>query len=199
MKKLLLAATALVAATTAQAGEIRDYYRSGAWTNYAGVNQDNNLVCGMAINNTTMGIHIKYINDKVIVQLFKTTWRIPNDTKVSVEVAFDRDLWGSVEAWGGTMPSGTGQSYVSFAIAPGSVDHFLEEMAHADKMIVRFPNGNGETPWVANMTGSRNSVTSFKGCSAKIAGKMPSQPFGSQPSQPYPQPTDGKPVVERGA
>lgn len=136
--------------------EMRHYYQSGAWTNYAGTNEDNALTCGMMVNNQVSEIHIKYFaaSNSVEIHLFKNTWRIPEGTKVQVEIGFDRNLWGSTDKAYGTSRKGDGM--VAIKLAPEKQASFFQEVAHADKMWMRFPGGT-EGLWEVNMTGSRKA------------------------------------------
>jgi hypothetical protein len=153
--------------------------------NYFGTTTEGNYVCGMDIinNASTEAIHIKYYTNKptIFVQVFKTSWRIPQGTKMAAEIGFDKESWGSVDsAYGETFGEGKYRTgVVDIGIAQDSVDNFLENVAASDKMWIKFPDGN-EAPWVADMTGSRNSVNAFKACINKIASSgQPTQPFSN--------------------
>jgi hypothetical protein len=200
MKRLLLASTFALALSSAATAEVKTYYRSGMWNNFAGVDNQNEFVCGMDITNrnATQSVHIKWAasTGKFFVQIFKTGWRIPQGTKIPVEIGFDGGYWGNVEnAYGTTYHSGTySWGGIVFGIKSDSVTDFFDNVAAANKMWLRFPNGN-ETPWSANMEGSRNSVSALKMCIQKVAAQKTqpysnnnSQPYSSQPTQPYSSP-----------
>jgi len=197
-KRLLVVIAAALALTTAIAvssktakAEARDYARSGMWTNYAGrTDATNSPVCGMYTRNSehNMSLHIKLINGKIWVAAFKSSWRFKEETPVKVDIAFDGTDWGDATARGYMY----GQSgVVAFSVRDDSVASFLREVSEANKMMLRFPEGN-ETAWHANMEGSRAAINSLKDCGSRIgADTAPSQPYkptqptAQAPSQPY--------------
>jgi hypothetical protein len=152
---------------------------------------------------TSMSLHIKWINGAVRVFAFKNSWRIPAGTRVPIILGFDKDSWGSTTASGGTdhfSPTYTA-GVVEFAIAPASLKSFLNEFSLANKMWLRFTSGN-ETPWVANMNGSGAAVESFKtGVRNMLARGKGTQPFSSQATQPFSnqatQPFSTSPVTRK--
>jgi hypothetical protein len=194
MKKLataLLIGSAVIA--PAHAG-VKTYYRSGAWENYAGTNNEGGWTCGMSVANRdwSQSVHIKYFlsSGHFEVQIFKMSWRIPNGTDIPITLGFDRGTWGTINKATGSTHTGDGSTWgmINFYIADESVIDFLENVAHADKMWLKFLDGN-ETPWVADMRGSRNSVNSLQACVAKAiraAATPPSQPYsGGGNTQPF--------------
>jgi hypothetical protein len=219
MKTLILstvAAAALMLSQVAHA-EVKTYAKHGYWTNYAGVSNDgSDYICGMTIekfNPQYQAVHIKYYNNtgNIGVEVFKSSWRIPNGTKVAVEFGFDEELWGGIDtAYGGNYTwKGLSAGYISFTIDPNEVKDFFKGTAEADKMWFRFPSGN-ETPWTADMTGSRDAVRDLVKCAAKAEASRGTQPYSratpkkTQPdSQPFgnPSASDGafekKPAVRK--
>lgn len=132
----------------------------------------------------------------IAVQIFKTSWRIPTGTKITVEIGFDKDLWGSIDtAIGTTKTDKYGKSgMVEFGIARDSVEHFLHEFGEADTMWLNFPNGS-EGTWTARMVGSRKASGAFAYRIATLMANKPSQPFGAAPAtQPFGRmiPGDGR-------
>ena len=185
--------------------DIKDYYHSGVWTNFSGYGESG-PVCGMNVQSHDRAIYIKYFGDKDIlaVQFFKTTWRIPEGTKITVELGFDKNSWGTNEnAYGSTLEKG-GMGEIYTEINSDSFADFLEQVAAANTMWVQFPDGN-EDRWNANMEGSRNSVNSFLKC-IEVMKKVTTQPYAngsksSQPSQPFSdskssEPFGAKPTAE---
>jgi len=190
LMKVLLVGSALTSASAYAANSnIKEYYRSGYWTNYAGISDNGTPVCGMSTYGGVKSIHIKYYKERVHVQVFKDTWRIPEDTFLSITIGFNGNTWGTLDkgAVGGMMPQSS-IGVVSFVIAPESVSNFLENITAADIMWIRFPDGNEES-WSAKMTGSRNSVRSLVGCASQINHQnQPTQPFSNAPPAPPSQP-----------
>jgi hypothetical protein len=184
MLKSLMAAAAISAALmSAASAEVKTYYRSGVWSNYGGYGEKGAPMCGMSATNTNstdlQSVHIKWVDGAIRVFAFKRSWVIPNGTKIPVELGFDGDYFGSATAYGTTEDRGTRlqAGMVNFDIAPDAVDHFLEEVAHANKMWIRFTSGN-ETPWNTDMTGSRNSVNALKVCISVHLKRRGTQPYG---------------------
>jgi hypothetical protein len=181
MRKIIVAvviSAALVSAATAKPGTTT-YFRSGGWSNYAGRTSDDNLICGMSTFNSRMSLHIKYSDNSLYIAAFKDTWRIPKGTTMSVDVGFDKTAsWSDVKATGSMNTNGWG--VITINVANSFMSGFLEEVAGADKMWIKFNSGN-ETPWVADMTGSRKSVEAFKVCLDRFFGGGATQPFGTQP------------------
>jgi hypothetical protein len=190
MQKLLTAFAISTALVSAASADVKTYYRSGAWENYAGVVDDGRSICGMSISkrDASMALHIKWLPGVVRVMAFKKSWNIPEGTKVPVELAFDGDPFGTTTATGGMMKAGTRYQAgtVTFDIAASAIDHFLEEVGGSNKMWLKFTNGN-EAPWSADMTGSRNSVNSLKYCiSVMLKRNGATQPFdNSGTTQPF--------------
>jgi hypothetical protein len=181
--------TALAPATAASANGVRTYARSGNWENYAGTSNDGSQkLCGMSERG---GTHIKYSPDtgNVWVMLFKNTWRIPNGTRVPIEVGFVKNAWSDpTTAYGETKRLSGGYTIgtVTINIRPESVADFLDNFKDADKMWFRF--GGTEAPWVVDMTGSRETADNFLKCMGYMDKNRPTQPYTSerkQPTQPF--------------
>src|SRR5262249_26091203 len=193
VKKLLLATTMLAISLTSAYAKVKEYYRSGVWTNYAGTSNLDHLVCGMTVVGNERDIHLKYYPETKTfwVQIFKASWRIPEGTKLAVEIGFDNESWGQIDTAEGTtlVDQGHRVGEVEFGIAPDSLESFLKNVSEANKMWVGFPDGNEET-WVAKMDGSCNSVKSLMACADQMASKTTqpfnkggnSQPFGAKPA-----------------
>jgi hypothetical protein len=190
MKKLAIALLAGSALMSPAMAEVKAYYHSGGWENYAGINNANVWTCGMGIANRdySQSIQIKFFlnNGRFEVQIFKASWHIPNDTRVAVEVGFDKEAWGGIKnARGSTIKSGKStQGMIQFGIENDSVTSFLNSIADSNKMWIRFPDGN-ETPWTADLSGSRNSVRSLEACVSKAIKAAMASPKGRSSSQPY--------------
>jgi hypothetical protein len=190
MKKLLAAAAISAALVSTASADIRTYYRSGAWENYAGTSDQGRPMCGMSISkrDVSMALHIKWLPGIIRVMAFKKSWNIPEGTQVPVELGFDSNFFGTTTATGGMFKTGTAfqAGTVTFDIAATAIDHFLEEVGGSNKMWLKFTNGN-EVPWSADMTGSRNSVNSFKYCISEMLKRNGSatQPYSSSSTQPY--------------
>lgn len=202
--KTLLLSTALVGAVTAAASaKVETYYRSGLWEAYAGTDETNAPVCGISVSNTDKSLTVKVWpnTESITVLMVKSSWRIPDGTAVQVELGFDKNAWGSTStAYGGTRDDAPGGKlgFVEVSIAMSAAADFFENFTNANTMWLRFPGGN-ETPWFADMRGSRNvtkallrCAKAMKGSTTQPFGKAPAtQPFGQQPAAEKPKQLEG--------
>lgn len=194
-RKVLATTLAALMLSTTMASAV-DIVRSGVWTSYMASNKDKGPICGMRVENAnnSQAIHIKWFQNqrKIYIQAFKTTWKIPNDTDVHVEVGFDDDLFGDTTAVGYRDKK---FSYVEFHIDDAEITKaFMGQFQEANKMWLKFPDGN-EEPWVADMKGSREISVSFMNCIAGLA-KRDTQPYGKQPDTSSTQPFGKSPAAQ---
>ena len=164
-------------------------------------------------------VHLKWFQglDYITMQVFKQSWRIPEGTEARIELAFDGEHFSGGQST--AFKAATGWSYLAINIkTPDLIKSFLKEFQGANKMTLSFPDGS-ETPWDAEMDGSRRISGVWMDCVARI-NKPTTQPHGKQPetSQPHAptqphnapsasqptQPFERKPVIapqagERGA
>jgi hypothetical protein len=172
-------------------------YNNGVWRTYAMAANDGQPLCGMEINGQDRSMFVKVQLDGVLeVQLWKNTWRFPDDgVDVQLVVGFDKNEM--VDATGRGVNKTTdnrSQGQIFFWLKDDVADGFLHEFGEADKMFVRFTQGN-EQPWIANMKGSRDAANAFRNYLAAMRKNFtpPTQPYGdtpqasqpTQPTQPY--------------
>jgi opacity protein-like surface antigen len=214
MKRFLLTAALLAAtATTAlasSANETVTLRNAGYWTSwYSPANSAGKAMCGMASTiNYASGAKamfmVKYSGETVFVHVYKTSWTIPEGTKIPVWLQFDRAEPLTTTAAG--SPGETVGGYVEFTIKPDFTKDFLELFANANAMSIGFQQGS-EKPWAVNMSGSREVAESFGKCSNMLRqsstqpygnSPSPSQPYGNAPAKPsqpfkdrFPAPQDG--------
>jgi len=209
MKKrlaILLAATAALAvavAVSAKPASARDYARSGSWTAYYLTAQENTTgnvpVCGLRTGNpATQVVYLKLFggSKNLTIDIFKDGWQIPEGTKATVNVWFDKEQAGTAEAIG-TMLRGKGFALgeLKVRIGPEELGEFFEGFAHADKMLIEFPGGTEKT-WVIDMTGSREMQAVLLECAKRLPGPS-TQPYGRQPevsTQPFGAQPDTQPT-----
>src|SRR3974390_396960 len=188
MKKILVAAVISSALVSSASADVKTYYRSGAWSNYAGKSDQGRTLCGMSISarDASMSLHVKWVAGLgVRIVAFKTSWRIPEGTELPVDVGFDKNVWRTITAGGETISNVIGnQRYTSGMVTvildDSLVDDFLGEFGNANKIWLRFTSGN-ETPWIADMSGSRNAAATFKNCISWMIRKG----YGAPPTPPY--------------
>lgn len=196
-RSLFAAATALLMITSANAAPASDQLilrTAGYWTAfYDPRNSDGVEMCGMKTDTTNGAVMVKYAGTGVFVQVFKSTWRIPNGTIVPVSLTFDKsDPW-IADASGGTMDRSPGFGFVVFTIKAQGVGDFIREFGEAGTMTVGFTQGN-EQPWTLRMSGSREVAASFSKCVTALAGRSSTQPHaGGSTTQPYGKPAPSQP------
>jgi hypothetical protein len=204
MKKLLATAALGIALvpSLAQAG-MRLVYASGYWNVALGTLDDGNRACSLHSRDRQADqFYVKFDGDDLFVQIFKPTWRIPNGTKVTIDLGFDQGLFrnGNITATGSTV---RGIGMITFHLTDAAViEDFFQQFRDADEMWVQFPDGNEQT-WSINMTGSRQAARVFEGCMGVLANAT--QPFGAHPSQPFGRQAEGgeeeqqRHIVETGS
>jgi len=220
----LALSTAIVASSKSASAATRQIAKSGAWSAYAGTSNTNTPLCGMLIEGGGKSLHVKYAQGWNFINIvsWKKGWSIPNDTKMSVTLGFDKVEFGDATATGYRSPPEMRADlgdYISFQVGADLIDGFLEGFQSSNKMWLRFNSGT-ETMWLADMTGSREIGSVFARCMKALLLPSGTQPYGKQPetSQPYAptqphnapsvsqptQPFERKPVIapqagERGA
>lgn len=205
MKKLLsLSAAALVLATTASwaqpTGKVEILLKSGFWEAFGGVSNAGNPVCGVAETGAAgKMITVKWFYDhpRLYVQLYKSTWEIPDGAQISVRFKFDNDA-----PWEAHAAKVTANG-IQFNIPPDGIKSFVNQMAAASHLYIAFPSGS-ETIWDGNLDGAYGAMHKMLDCMNYMnahAGQFESgggqtepygsttQPFGSAPSEPTPTPS----------
>ncbi len=178
-----LAATAAVAPARADTQTI---YTAGVWTLYSGTSNSGRPLCGMKVSDTqgVRTIHIKYFgnDDHLTVQMFKTTWQVPNGTRLPIVMRMDGNSPWRARAFGEA-------DHIEFTIPYSSLDVFAREFRFSGQMIVSFPEGS-EGAWNASLTGTNIMLDRFVECMHTLhgGGAAPSQPYSggsTTPSQPF--------------
>lgn len=166
--------------------QIREIGTYGAWTVYGGKSNQGNAMCGSAVynNDRSRSFHIKhFITEKVItVHVFKNTWKIPEETPISVTIKIDdRSPWlARAHGYG---------NRIEWTIGSNSVKLFLTEFMEGLQMRLSFPDGN-EADWTASLTGSTAALSVFLRCVETIsAPSQNTQPFSRPETQPFGTPT----------
>ena len=201
------AAAALLLANPALA-DTQTLFQSGPWVLYGGTSNSGHALCGMRVSDSAGNrtVHIKYFagDDHLTIQMFKSTWRVPNGTRLAVTMQMDRNPVWSARAYGEA-------DHVEFTIPYSGLDSFAREFRFSEAMRITFPQGN-EAPWITSLTGTNAILDQFIGCMRAIhnahpAGPSqpysgaPSQPFGGEPAQPgptQPGPQAGEPTQPGG-
>lgn len=187
--------------------ETRNLAKSGAWSAYiAKTKPEGTMACGMGVYGPTQSVQIKWFEGvgAITVQVFKDGWRIPEGTNATVELGFDDTSFGSGNAVG--FKAVNGMSYLAFNLEGYDlIKPFIREFKEADKMWLKFPEGN-EKPWNVDMAGSRKMADVFMGCISELEKAKPTQPYGKQPETSQPFDLEKKPATptassatERGA
>ena len=119
----------------------------------------------------------------------KTSWKFPkgDGVKVPLAIGFDNTPEEVVTAdAGGVTDNKTGPT-VRFVVEQkqeGQTQVFLEMLAHADTMWIKFKSSN-ELLWTIDMHGTRGAVTALQQCFAKLPDYQATQPYSSAPTRPF--------------
>jgi hypothetical protein len=185
IKTAIVAATLLLTAATAQAGEVR----SGYWTVFDTKGGGKlKPLCGMktVYADVNASIMVKYIlgNDDLTIHIFKAGWRFPTDQPISfpITLGFDQEAWGQATALGFKPPDAS--PMIEFSVPNKSIASFIKAFGDAQLLWIRFDEGT-EKPWPAKMSGSRNAARLFAGCVSNLIEANSTQPYGNSSTQPY--------------
>jgi len=151
----------------------------GAWAAFEGTDDGDNPVCGIINSGVDRVLTIKRwaSSSRLVVQIFETSWQIPKDTIVRVDVQVDEYGWWNAKA-GSIPPDG-----LEFNFQDDRIEGFLRELALGQKIYIKFPEGS-EPPWVGGLAGSAKMVFLLADCVSRMGPKPPpTQPYGA--TQPY--------------
>jgi hypothetical protein len=192
-----LAATMLAVGTAGAATTI--YYHSGSWDAFSGTDAENQVVCGLATENTADGrsLELSFVigGDALYFQATKPSWSIPDGTQVSVVMQI-----GSSPPWN-EQATGHRTSLV-WSMPRSDTPGFRQQFRRATSMTLNFPTGN-EPSWTISLVGSTAVDNTFARCIGDLTQRQqaqqpaaPTQPFGqagasSTPTQPFGQSTSG--------
>lgn len=192
----LTAALALCATlTTPAAAETRILFSSGAWSAFGGTADDGRRVCGVITggpHGKTMAITYFQGTSFLEVQIGKTSWAIPDGTRVRMTLQF-----GNGAPW---VAPGRGRGNVVYGrIAGDQVRAFMTELRAAGSGVLEFLDGN-EGSWAIDLTGSGSAVVVMMQCAARLidggrstqpygGSGVGTQPHGSTPPAPAPAPS----------
>jgi hypothetical protein len=189
LRSFTLAAALIVSATAANA-KVETFDQSGAWSAFAGSNNEGVPMCGMTVHgdNSRRMAMIKWQlgSNSIFVQLYKQSWRVPVGTEMPIEIQFDR-----AEPFRGIATSfNKGGMLIEATIKNDSGDgsyetlkSFMALFGAASQMYFAFPGGN-ENSWVAPMNGSEKIGRSFVRC-IDTYEKNGTQPHGGAGTQPH--------------
>ncbi len=156
-------------------------YRAGEWSTYSGNAEDQRQVCGIVTNaGADREIAVEQFpgDQGLDIRLRKTTWTIPDNTAVNVQLQFDGR---------GAVPSralGTGR-VVTLHLQFADTVTFMRALRYGTVLRVYFPDGN-EIPWSASLSGSGAAISAFNDCRATLAPAEPTQPYRVPADQPPP-------------
>lgn len=184
-RALAAAALALLlpAVPRAARADVQQMYAAGAWTLYTGTATSGRAVCDMRVTGETGTRRIDVIyfdnDDHLTVRMDKSSWRIPDRTKVDVVLQFDANPVWTASA------DGSGQ-IVEFTVSTNGLNDFAQQFRYGNRMRISFPDGT-EEPWLASLAGTNFMLDRFLECVQRIRATG-SQPYAAQPAVPT-QPT----------
>lgn len=171
-----------VASSGASNAETHTTQTIGAWSAFEGTDEAGVPVCGVInVGKDGRAFLIKrWAADAALkVQVHKSSWQIPKDLTVRVEVEFDsRGPWTATA--GAVPPSG-----LWVKIPEEKTEEFLRDFAVSDQIFVRFPEGN-EGAWAGGLAGSAKMTFILADCISRLESRKPTQPYGA--TQPYSPP-----------
>jgi hypothetical protein len=210
-KRLLLGvaffASLAVLTGTADPDGMKIFHRTGAWASSAGINDRGNPQCVTmtmgSVGNATGVVMVKFSTgspNRLVVNLSKTSWNIPNGTSMRVQLQVDNAPARIYDA------KAVGDTMVGFAINFNDTDPVTGEPAiqllfnllmSGQTLNAMFPDGN-ERPWQASLNGSAVELEQFGTCIQTIkSAANPTQPFGAGKStQPFRE-TSQEPTIPR--
>jgi hypothetical protein len=169
-----------------------------AWWTYKTIGDQGNPLCGMMAFGHGMTFNVKNMSPGddgphdggLYFMIAKTSWQFPkgDGVKVPLAIGFDDGPNEVITAdAGGYADDKTGPT-VRFTVEErreGDTQAFLEMLAHADKMWIKFKAGN-EQPWTIDMRGTRGAVSALRQCFAELLNNKGTQPYASTPdTQPF--------------
>jgi hypothetical protein len=155
----------------------------GAWQAFGGTDNGGIPVCGiMNVGEGGRVFAIKTWSNTpyLSIQVFKSSWRIPQGQEVAIELQFD-----SHNPWGPAHGIAVPPNGIQFRVQPNATADFLREFELSSQVFVRFPGGT-EQPWRGGLSGTAAMSITFLDCVAKMKGQA-TQPYAQTPTQPYSQ------------
>jgi hypothetical protein len=209
--RTLLPSVALVASLavlpgTADAGGMKIFHRTGTWASLAGINDRGDPQCvtmtSGSVGNATGVVMLKFNANnpkRLIVNLGKSSWKIPNEVSMRVRLQVDNAPARVYDAKGA-------DNIIGFAIDLDDTDPVTGEPAmqllfnllmSGQTLNATFPDGN-ERPWQASLNGSAVELGQFATCIQTVkSAANPTQPFSPDNStQPFRE-TNQEPTVPR--
>jgi hypothetical protein len=173
------------------------------WLTYKTTGDRGNPLCGMMAvarggKGSAMTFNLKNMTPDddglhdggLFFMIGKAGWKFPKGDGVEVPLAigFDDKPDEIVTATAGGYADDKMGPVVKFTVEErqeGQAQAFLEMLAHADTMWIKFKAGN-EKPWTIDMRGTRGAVSALRHCFAKLPNTTATQPYSSAPdTQPF--------------
>lgn len=224
MKTLVATITAAALAVSIGAAHAKNdviLYQNpqSSWLTYKAIGDRGNPICGMmAIGGSkrsgVMSFNVKNMSPDedgphaggLFFMIGKTSWKFPegdDGVRIPLAIGFDNSPDEVVTADAGGYANDTTGPVVQFKVEEkqeGQTQVFLEMLAHASTMWIKFKSGN-EQPWTIDMHGTRGAVTALQQCFAKLPNYQATQPYSSAPgTQPFSlDPKSVKTTKERGS
>ncbi|MCK8787696.1 hypothetical protein M0638_25355 [Roseomonas sp. NAR14] len=151
--------------------------RAGAWSAFSGTANDGTRVCGASVagdEERYLGIKHFAGNDYFVVQLVKSSWRIPARTRIPVRMAVDR-----APAWNAAALGSN--STVEFRINLDALDEFINVVSAGAAMRVSFTEGS-ENDWNVSLRGSSAIMAAMLRCVRTFTAPTATPPLATPPS-----------------
>jgi hypothetical protein len=205
MKKFLMVSAAFaLLTTTANAGKfgnVYTLYKGGYWETFGiAKNSEGQPMCGIWTGNDNQRLYIKWDgNHGTRLSVWKKDWNIDPDATVPFKVEFVDDskpedrrarAISVTEGWAVKTNGAPGTS-VFMDIDNNDVPAVLEELSHASRINIHFPEGD-EPTWHARGDGSKKAIVEFNRC-ISVARQAAGSSVTSPPSKSATSPVGKKP------
>lgn len=182
----LAAAVVAIANVSAAPLGAQQLARIGDWSAFKTSAANGTAICGVSIEGSQgRGFYLKYFDgsDRLVVQIFKESWRIPRGTEAEVLLRIDNNNPWIATASGSTMyPSGIG--FLEMSFSGSSLQRWVQQFRLGNRLVVAFPDGS-EAPWIVSLVGTNAIMDVFVRCLNSLS-TFATQPFGDGPKRPAP-------------
>src|SRR6266699_965710 len=181
LRSMLFAFLMLVSISPPSKGAANQYtlYKGGYWeTLGTSSNEDGHAMCTMMTMGADRRLFIKWtLESGMFVQISKIGWQVPPGAKIAFNLEFfDNERPGqtaTLKTENGWYRTNKKDSIASLfvEVADDAAVEFLQAIGDADKIVIKFPEGD-EPNWSVKMDGSRKAVNTFKNCISLIQQKQ---------------------------
>jgi hypothetical protein len=171
------------------------FYNGTYWETFGYARNDEGVpMCGMQTAGDNNRFYVKWTpTNGMVVQVWKSNWRLANDTKVSFGLEFydsdkgDSNTLSTEAGWARPSKGGVGTS-LFMGVKTDDMATLLKMFGDAERVVISFPDGD-EPSWGVHMDGSRKAANEFMHCMYTVQDSIKS----AQPTSPV-KPAETQPV-----